>query len=46
MEILMMIVVEDTVGLPRLLPVTLEVDSGMVNDSVVIDVDQAQAECD
>lgn len=39
-KVLMMVVVENTVRLPRLPPVSLEIDSGMVDDSVVVDVSQ------
>lgn len=38
-EILMVIVVENRIGLPGLPPIGLEIDSGMVNDSMIIRVD-------
>jgi hypothetical protein len=37
-EVLVVVVVEDTVGLPGLPPVTLEVNSGMVDNPVVVRV--------
>lgn len=41
-KILVMIVVEDAVGLPWLPPLTLKGDSGMVDYSMVVDVHQHQ----
>lgn len=38
MEVLVVVVMEDTVGLPRLPPLSLEVDPGVVDDAVVIQV--------
>lgn len=37
-EVLVMVVMEDTVWLPRLPPVGFEVDAGVVNDAVVVEV--------
>lgn len=39
MEILVMIVMEDRVGLPRLPPVRFEIHSGVIDDAVIIHVD-------
>ena len=39
-KVLMMVVVEDAMRLPWLPPVGLEIDSGMVDDSVVVGVEQ------
>ena len=38
MEVLVVVVVEDTVRLPRLPPEGLEGDPGVVNDAVIVDV--------
>lgn len=38
MEVLVVVVVEDAVRLPRLPPVGLEVDAGVVDDAVVVEV--------
>jgi len=40
MEILMMVVMEDTIRLPRLPPVSLEVDTGVVDDTMVVQIHQ------
>jgi hypothetical protein len=40
MEVLVVVVVEDAVGLPGLPPLPLEVDSGVVDDAVVVSVQQ------
>lgn len=37
-EVLMMVVVEDAVWLPRLPPLSFEVDARMIEDTVEIDV--------
>ena len=37
-EVLMVIVMEDAIRLPRLPPMTLEGDAGMINDAMVIGV--------
>ncbi len=39
-EVLVVVVVEDAVGLPGLPPVALEVNSGVVDDAVVVRVHQ------
>lgn len=42
-EVLVVVVVEDAVRLPRLPPVRLEVDARVVDDPVVVDVGQQHA---
>lgn len=44
MEVLMVIVVEDAIWLPWLPPVGLEVDAGMVDDAMVVQVSQDRHE--
>lgn len=40
MEVLMVIVMEDAIWLPWLPPITLEVDTRVVDDTVIVGVDQ------
>ena len=43
MEVLMVVVVEDTVRLPGLPPESLEGDPGVVNDAVIVDIEEHHA---
>ncbi len=43
-EVLVVVVVEDAVGLPRLPPVVLEGDARVIHDAVVVGVQQNAAE--
>lgn len=36
----MMVIVKDAMRLPRLPPIRFEIDSGMVDDAVIVDVHQ------
>ena len=45
-EVLVMIVVEDAVGLPRLPPFLLEVNPGVVDDAVIVGIEQNGAKRD
>ena len=44
MKVLVVVVVEDGVRLPRLPPLPLERDAGVVEDAVVVRVNQDRAE--
>ena len=43
MEVLVVVVVEDTVRLPWLPPESLEGDTGVVNDAVIVNVEEHHA---